>query len=373
MALTQVPDSRYAWTAPDLAQNQGGVITITGVLTKPLAAGTIPNTVTLAVSGTVQTANADLTVENVAPVAAAGTDQQVSIDEVVTLNGSGTDDNGDTPIYGWTQTGGSPTVILSDAAAQSPTFTAPSAATVLTFTLTVTDTGSLTGTDGVVVTVAEAYVLTVDKAGSGEGSVVAKVDNGTVLLPGTLQDLPSGAVVTLTATAVSTSTFINWGGDVTGDTNPITITMDANKSVTATFNANADLAASQQIRATFSGYEIIIVASNLGPQPAPGAVVSDTFPSNLTDITWTCEASGGASCAASGAGQVLTETLISFPAGGVVTYTVTASESSNEIQYNTVTITPPEDIFDPNPDNNSDSAPLSYRLILPIIYKNATP
>lgn len=372
MALTQVPDSRYAWTAPDLAQNQGGVITITGVLTKPLAAGTIPNTVTLAVSGTVQTANADLTVENVAPVAAAGTDQQVSIDEVVTLNGSGTDDNGDTPIYGWTQTGGA-AVTLSSASAPAPTFTAPSTAGVLTFTLTVTDTGSLTGTDGVVVTVAEAYVLTVDKAGSGEGSVVAKVDNGTVLLPGTLQDLPSGAVVTLTATAVSTSTFINWGGDVTGDTNPITITMDANKSVTATFNANADLAVSQQIRATIDGYKIVIVASNLGPQPAPGAVVSDTFPSNLTDITWTCEASGGASCAASGAGQVLTETLTSFPAGGVVTYTVTASESSNEIQYNTVTITPPEGIFDRDLDNNIDSRQTSYRLILPIIYKNATP
>ncbi len=290
----------------------------------------------------------------------------------MTLNGSGTDDNGDTLIYGWTQTGGA-AVTLSSASAPAPTFTAPSTAGVLTFTLTVTDTGSLTDTDEVVVTVEEAYVLTVDKAGSGEGSVVATVGDGTVLLPGTLQDLPSGSVVTLTATAAPTSTFINWGGDVAGTAKLITITMDANKSVTATFYANADLAASQQIRATFSGYKIIIVARNLGPQPAPGAVVSDTFPSNLTDITWTCEAAGGASCAASGAGQVLTETLISFPAGGVVTYTVTASESSNEIQYNTVTITPPEDIFDPNPDNNSDSAPLSYRLILPIIYKNATP
>ena len=150
-----MPGSRYVWTAPDLLQNDGGVITITGVLTKPLVAGTLPNTVTLAVSGTVQTANADLTVENVAPVADAGSDQEVSVDEGVTLDGSGTDDNGDTLTYGWTQTGGSPTVTLSNPAAQQPTFTAPSTETVLTFTLTITDSGNLTDTDEVVVSGAE--------------------------------------------------------------------------------------------------------------------------------------------------------------------------------------------------------------------------
>lgn len=158
VALTPIGGQTYAWTAPDLLQGDGGVITITGVLAKPLAAGTIPNTVTLAVSGTVQTANANLTVENVAPVANAGVDQTKSISDTVTLAGSGTDDNGDTLTYGWTQTGGSPTVSLSNPAARSPTFTAPSAATVLTFTLTVTDTGSLTGTDEVVVTVTEGYI-----------------------------------------------------------------------------------------------------------------------------------------------------------------------------------------------------------------------
>jgi uncharacterized repeat protein (TIGR01451 family) len=158
VALTQVPGSRYAWTAPDLLENDGGVITITGVLTKPLVAGTLPNTVTLAVSGTVKTDTANLTVENVAPVAAAGTDQTKSVSDTVTLDGSGsTDDNGDTLTYGWVQTGGSPTVTLSDPAAQQPTFTAPSSETVLTFTLAITDTGNLTDTDEVVVTVSEGY------------------------------------------------------------------------------------------------------------------------------------------------------------------------------------------------------------------------
>ena len=162
VALTQVPGSRYAWTAPDLEPGDGGLITITGVLSKPLAAGTIPNTVTLAVSGTVQTANANLTVANVAPVANAGVDQTVSLSETVTLNGSGTDDNGDTLTYGWAQTGGAD-VTLSSTTAPAPTFTAPSSAGVLTFTLTVTDTGSLTDTDEVVVTAVAGPQITLDK------------------------------------------------------------------------------------------------------------------------------------------------------------------------------------------------------------------
>ena len=154
VTLTQIPGSQYVWTAPDLLQNEGGIITITGVLTKPLVAGTLSNTVTLAVSGTVKTANADLTVENVAPVADAGVDQTKSISSTVTLNGSGTDDdNGDTLTYGWTQIGGIPTVVLNNPAAQQPAFTAPGTETVLTFTLTVTDTSSLTDTDEVAVTV----------------------------------------------------------------------------------------------------------------------------------------------------------------------------------------------------------------------------
>lgn len=151
VTLTPIGGQTYAWTAPDLAQGEGGVITITGVLTKPLAAGTLPNTVTLAVSGTVKTDSADLTVLNVAPVANAGVDQSVSLSDTVTLDGSGTDDNGDTLTYGWAQTG-DPDVTLSSASAPAPTFTAPSTAGVLTFTLTVTDTGSLTDTDEVIIT-----------------------------------------------------------------------------------------------------------------------------------------------------------------------------------------------------------------------------
>lgn len=45
----------------------------------------------------------------------------------------------------------------------------------------------------------------------------------------------SGELVTLTATAASGWQFSSWSGDITGTSNPISLTMDGNKSVTATF------------------------------------------------------------------------------------------------------------------------------------------
>jgi len=44
-----------------------------------------------------------------------------------------------------------------------------------------------------------------------------------------------GTIVTLTATPASGWTFSGWSGALTGSTNPTTITMDAAKTVTATF------------------------------------------------------------------------------------------------------------------------------------------
>ena len=66
---------------------------------------------------------------------------------------------------------------------------------------------------------------------------VAKAGNGTVTLDPAGGTYDDGTVVTLTATPAVGYTFTGWSGDLTGTTNPITITMDANKTVTATFTA----------------------------------------------------------------------------------------------------------------------------------------
>ena len=48
----------------------------------------------------------------------------------------------------------------------------------------------------------------------------------------------AGTVVTLTAAPNTGYTFTSWGGDLSGSTNPATITMDGDKSVSATFTQN---------------------------------------------------------------------------------------------------------------------------------------
>jgi uncharacterized repeat protein (TIGR02543 family) len=69
--------------------------------------------------------------------------------------------------------------------------------------------------------------LTIDKV--GEGTVTP--DNGTIYSIGTQ--------VTLTATPAAGWHFFDWEGDITGLTTTIQITMDANKTVQATFEQDA--------------------------------------------------------------------------------------------------------------------------------------
>ncbi len=74
-----------------------------------------------------------------------------------------------------------------------------------------------------------SYPLAVTLAGTGAGAVAKSPDQP-------LYD--HGTVVQLTATPALGSTFGGWSGAVSGATNPASLTMDAAKSVTATFTAN---------------------------------------------------------------------------------------------------------------------------------------
>jgi uncharacterized repeat protein (TIGR02543 family) len=69
------------------------------------------------------------------------------------------------------------------------------------------------------------YSLTVNTV--GQGSVILDPSGGTYL---------EGTVVTLTAAPDSGWKFDNWSGDLSGSTNPTTITMDSDKTVTANFS-----------------------------------------------------------------------------------------------------------------------------------------
>ena len=78
-----------------------------------------------------------------------------------------------------------------------------------------------------------AYTLTVSKSGTGSGTVKSSSD-GIDCGSDCSETYNSGTSVTLTATADSSSTFAGWSGVCSG-TGTCTVTMDSNKTITASF------------------------------------------------------------------------------------------------------------------------------------------
>jgi len=167
---------------------------------------------------------------------------------------------------------------------------------------------------GYVVKVAppSVYILTVNTAGSG--SLTRNPDQASYT---------SGTVVTLTANPLAGWLFSGWSGDANGTSNPATITMNSNKSATATFgiqtfNVTGTAGANGSITPTiavvnYNGSQLFTATANTG-------YVVDK---------WTVDGSpvqtGGTTCTLSNITATHT-VAVSFK---ILTCTVTASAGAN--------------------------------------------
>jgi uncharacterized repeat protein (TIGR01451 family) len=103
-----------------------------------------------------------------------------------------------------------------------------------------------------------------------------------------------------------------------------------------------------------------IVVSNSGSNDAVDATFVDNQPTDISSLTWSCAATGTASCGAtaSGSGDInVSDIDLPTGAGNYLTYTINATVSgtaSGDIT-NTATIAAPTGTFDTNMTNNSAS------------------
>ena len=96
----------------------------------------------------------------------------------------------------------------------------------------------------------------------------------------------------------------------------------------------------------------VIIVFNNGPSAVAGVTIVDTFPDQLTGITWTCSATPGSSCAASGTLSGNIGTQANLNPGGTVTLNANATvkNTATGVLSNTATITSP---IDPGMNNKS--------------------
>ncbi len=111
----------------------------------------------------------------------------------------------------------------------------------------------------------------------------------------------------------------------------------------------------QSVVAPGSTLTYTITVDNDGPSPVIDALVEDTLPPTLSNVSWTCQPSAGAVCSASDLGN-LSDT-VDLPPGGRLIYRVVATVAPDAVGLlvNSAQVTPPAGVTDPNPGNNGAS------------------
>ncbi|GAB3867890.1 hypothetical protein GCM10028824_11330 [Hymenobacter segetis] len=165
------------------------------------------------------------------------------------------------------------------------------------------------------------YSLTVTATGSG--TVAKSPDQATYA---------SGATVSLTATPAAGFTFSGWSGDATGTTNPLTVTMTANKSITATFTAVPPT--SYTLTTSTSGSGAVTKNPNQASYASGSSVALTATPAaGFTFTGWSGDATGTTNplTVTMTANKAITAT---FTATGqsVVSYILVNADSNTDIQ-----------------------------------------
>ncbi|MGZ5571583.1 MAG: beta strand repeat-containing protein, partial [Usitatibacter sp.] len=254
----------------------------------------------------------------------------------------------------------------SIAKAFAPATIDPGAVSVLTITISNGNAAAIT-----VTSVTDTYPAGITTSGTPNtsttcaGGVVTSAAGSVTLAGGVV---PGGGSCSFSVDVTSVTPGVS-------PTNTIPIgalTTSAGSNVVAanaTLNVRpeADLAVTKSGPATIvNGAPIAytVVVSNAGPQAGSGAQFTDNVPAVVAGVAAACGSpTGGAVCGAVGvAGNSVTSTITTLPAGGSVTFTITGTAPQSGTFTNTARVVTPISVTDPTDPgrtgagNNSASA-----------------
>ena len=96
-----------------------------------------------------------------------------------------------------------------------------------------------------------------------------------------------------------------------------------------------------------------VTVSNAGPAAATGAILADAPPASVSGLTWTCTASPGSFCPASGSGPI--DAAVNLLNGGSATFQLDGlvDPAATGVLVNTASVIPPPGMIDPVAANNA--------------------
>lgn len=229
--------------------------------------------------------------------------------------------------------------------------------TTVTYTIAAVNAGPSSVTGATVADVFPATITATWTCASANGATCGAASGS-----GNINDhpnLPPGGLALYTVTAninaTATGTLVNTA-TITAPAGVTDAAGNNSATDTDTLTPQADLQINMTDGVTTAvpgtGVTYTIAVANVGPSASPNSTVTDTFPSSLT-VTWTCVSANGATCTASGSGNIIEHP--SLPPSGIVIYTVTAAIASTATGTltNTATVATPTGVTDLVPANNT--------------------